>query len=183
MVRLGRSHGIETTALVSPMDEPLGHAVGNALEVDEARAVLRGEGPDDVRGLALEAAAVLVGDRCRAERALDTGEAFEAFRRWVGAQGGHPDAPLDPAPVVVEAPAPRAATVRRCHAYRVGELAMELGAGRRVKGAGIDHAVGVVVHRKAGDAVEAGEPLATVHAREPFDPARAVACFSFEGDA
>ena len=60
---------------------------------------------------------------------------------------------------------------------------MELGAGRRVKGAGIDHAVGVVVHRKAGDQVEAGEPLATVHAREPVDPALAVACFSFEDDA
>jgi pyrimidine-nucleoside phosphorylase len=183
MVRLGRALGIETTALGSPMDAPLGHAVGNALEVAEAVAVLRGEGPDDVRELALEAAGILAGDSAAADRALGSGEAHETFRRWVAAQGGHPDAPLDPAPVVVDAPAPRAATVRRCHAYRVGELAMELGAGRRVRGAGIDHAVGVVVHRKAGEVVEAGEPLATIHAREAVDPARAVACFSFEDDA
>ncbi|MFI5048644.1 MAG: thymidine phosphorylase [Gaiellales bacterium] len=183
MVRLGRSHGIETTALVSPMDEPLGFAVGNALEVEEARAVLRGGGPHDVRELAIVAAGILTGDRVRAEGALGSGAAHEVFDRWVAAQGGHPDAPLDAAPVVVEAPAPRATTVRRCHAYRIGELAMELGAGRRVKGAGIDHAVGVVVHHKSGDQVEAGEPLATVHAREPVDPALAVACFSFEDDA
>jgi pyrimidine-nucleoside phosphorylase len=183
MVRLGRSHGIETTALVSPMDEPMGHAVGNALEVEEARDVLRGGGPHDVREVALEAAAVLTGDRAQAERALASGDAYEAFRRWVEAQGGHPDAPPDPAPIVVEALAPRAVTVRRCHAYRIGELAMELGAGRRSKGAVIDHAVGIVVHRKAGDAVGAGEPLATIHAREPVDPDRAVACFSFEDDA
>ena len=119
------------------------------------------------------AAGILTGDRVRAEGALGSGAAHEVFDRWVAAQGGHPDAPLDAAPVVVEAPAPRATTVRRCHAYRIGELAMELGAGRRVKGAGIDHAVGVVVHHKSGDQVEAGEPLATVHAREPVDPALA----------
>jgi pyrimidine-nucleoside phosphorylase len=182
MVRLGDSHGIETTALVSPMDEPLGQAVGNALEVEEAVATLRGGGPSDLRSLAVEEAAVLTGDRGAVERALDDGSAYEAYRRWLHAQGGDPDATLPQAPLVVDVPAPRATTVRRCHAYRVADLAMRLGAGRQVKGAEVDHAVGLVVHRKAGDRVDAGDLLATVHSRGPVKDEFVVGCFSFEDD-
>ena len=182
MERLGRTHGIETTALVSPMDEPLGHAVGNALEIEEAVATLRGDGPGDVTALALESSGILVGDEGRVREALRSGAGYEAYRTWIAAQGGDPDAPLPRAPVVATVAAPRAGTVRRCHARRVAELTLELGAGRAVKGGPVDHAVGVVVHRKAGDAVAAGEPLATVHAREPVADERVVACFSFEED-
>ncbi|HVG67319.1 MAG TPA: thymidine phosphorylase [Gaiellales bacterium] len=183
MARLGDSHGIETTALVSAMDEPLGHAVGNALEVAEAVETLRGGGPPDLRALAVEEAAVLTGDRGAVELALDDGSAYETYRSWVRAQGGDPDAPLPCAPLVVDVRAPRATTVRRCHAYRVADLAMRLGAGRQVKGAEVDHAVGLVVHRKAGDRVDVGDVLATVHSRGPVKERFVVGCFSFEDDA
>ena len=183
MARLGDSHGIETTALVSAMDEPLGHAVGNALEVAEAVETLRGGGPPDLRALAVEEAAVLTGDRGAVELALDDGSAYETYRSWVRAQGGDVDAPLPSAPLVVDVRAPRATTVRRCHAYRVADLAMRLGAGRQVKGAEVDHAVGLVVHRKAGDQVDAGDVLATVHSRGPVEERFVVGCFSFEDDA
>jgi thymidine phosphorylase len=182
MVRLGSRHGIEATALVSPMNEPLGRAVGNALEVDEAVASLSGDGPADLRALALEAAGWLVGDETRAQRALDSGEALETYRRWIRAQGGDPDAPLPAAPVVQEVAAPAAGTVT-CSALAIGQLAVRLGAGRVSKGAPIDHTVGVVVHRKSGERVEAGEPLATVYAREPVDPAGVLACFDLVADA
>ena len=185
MARLGRSHGIETTALVSAMDEPLGHAVGNALEVAEAMETLRGGGPADLRASwRVEAAAVLTGDRGAVELALEDGSAHEAYRQLGAAQGGDPDAPLPRAPLVVDVRAPRATTVRRCHAYRVADLAMRLGAGRRVKGAEVDHAVGLVVHRKAGDRSTPATLLATVHSRRARRrSAFVVGCFSFEDDA
>ncbi|MGZ4431819.1 MAG: thymidine phosphorylase [Gaiellales bacterium] len=183
MVRLGASHGIEASALLSRMDEPLGRAVGNALEVEEAVAALRGEGPEDLVELCLSAAAPLVGGREAAETALRSGEAHAAYRRWIRAQGGDPDAPLPRAPLIVEVPAPRSGVVVRCHARPVGEAAMALGAGRAVRDAPIDHAVGIVVNRKAGERVQAGESLATVHARDAVDEARVAACFEIgEGE-
>jgi pyrimidine-nucleoside phosphorylase len=177
MVDAGRRHGIETTAMLSGMEEPLGSAVGNAVEVREAMATLRGEGPADLRELCLHAAGVLVGDRARAENALASGDAYECCERWIAAQGGDPDAPLPEAPVIQEVPAPRGGVVQRCHALAVGRAAARLGAGRARKDDRVDHAVGVVVHRKRGDAVERGEPLATVHARGEFDAHEVAACF------
>jgi len=183
MVRLGAAHGIEARALISPMDEPLGRAVGNALEVQEAVDTLAGDGPPDLRSLALEAAGWLVGDAGRVERALDSGEALDTYGRWIREQGGDPSAPLPQAPVVQEVPAPASGVVTRCSALCIGELAMRLGAGRATKGAPVDHAVGVVVHRRSGERVEAGQPLATLHARSRMDPAEALACFDVARDA
>jgi pyrimidine-nucleoside phosphorylase len=177
MVGLGAAHGIEASALLTRMDEPLGRAVGNALEVEEAVETLRGEGPADLVELCLSAAAPLVGGREAAEAALRSGEAHATYRRWIQAQGGDPDAPLPRAPLMADVPAPRSGVVVRCHARAVGEAAMALGAGRAVKDAPIDHAVGIVVNRKVGDPVRAGESLATVHARGAFDEARVAACF------
>ncbi|MDX6534561.1 MAG: pyrimidine-nucleoside phosphorylase [Gaiellales bacterium] len=177
MVRLGAEHGTRATAMLSGMDEPLGRAVGNALEVEEAVATLRGEGPADLRELCLHAAGVLLGDRPAAERALASGAAYEAYERWIRAQRGDPDAPLPKAPAVVDVPAQRSGIVQHCHALAVGRAAMRLGAGRVAKGDPIDHAVGIVVHAKRGDPVEAGQPLATVHARAEFDQAQIEACF------
>jgi pyrimidine-nucleoside phosphorylase len=177
MLELGRAHGIEGTAMLSSMDEPLGCAVGNALEVEEAVATLRGEGPPDFTELCVRAAALLVGDRDAVEQAIASGAATEKFTSWVAAQGGDPEAPLPRAPAQVDVPAPRSGVVQRCRALGIGETAMRLGAGRRAKGEEIDHAVGIVVHRKRGDAVAAGEALATVHARGDVDVAEVAACF------
>ena len=177
MLRLGAAAGLATTCVLSRMDEPLGRAVGNAVEVAEAEAALRGGGPEDLVELSLAVAGAMTGDPAAAETALHSGAAHAAFRRWVAAQGGDADAELPAAPVVQDVPAPRAGWVRRCHARAVGEAAMALGAGRSRKEDDVDLAVGIVCHRKAGDRVQAGEPLATVHARGPFDAGGVARCF------
>jgi pyrimidine-nucleoside phosphorylase len=182
MVRLGRGHDIDTRALLSNMSEPLGAAVGDALEVAEAVDTLRGHGPADITELCVHQAVVLAGDESVVRRALDSGAAYERYQRWVAAQGGDPEAPLPQAPLVVEVPAPRSGVVQRCHARGVGEQVMRLGAGRATKEDVVDHAVGILVHRKRGDRVEAGEPLATVHARGETDLDAVAACFEI-GDA
>ena len=182
MRRLGELAGLPTTCVLTGMEEPLGCAVGNALEVREAIDTLRGEGPADLTELCLHAAGLLTGDRARAEKALASGEAQACFRRWVSAQGGDPDAELPAAPAVVDVPAPRSGVVARCHALGIGNAAMRLGAGRARKEDAVDHAVGIVVHAKAGDRVQAGQPLATVHARGEADLDGVAACFEI-GDA
>jgi len=182
MVRLGRDHDIDTRALLSNMSEPLGVAVGDALEVAEAVDTLRGHGPADITELCVHQATVLAGDEAVVRRALDSGSAYERYQRWVAAQGGDPEAPLPRAPLVIEVPAPRSGVVQRCHARSIGEQVMRLGAGRATKEDSVDHAVGVLVHRKRGDHVEAGEPLATVHARGEADLDAVAACFEI-GDA
>jgi pyrimidine-nucleoside phosphorylase len=183
MIELGTAAGLPTTCMLTRMDEPLGRAVGNALEVAEAVAALCGHGPADLVDLCVTAAAIMTGDRAAVERALASGAAHETYRRWIAAQGGDPDAPLPAAPTVVAVPAPRDGYVRSCHALALGEVAMRLGAGRARKEDVVDHAVGVVVDAKAGERVRRGEPLATVHARSPgdVDAAAVAACFDVGG--
>jgi pyrimidine-nucleoside phosphorylase len=179
MIELGAAAGLPTTCMLTRMDEPLGRAVGNALEVAEAVDALQGRGPADLMALCVDAAAIMTGDRGAVERALRSGAAYETYRRWIAAQGGDPDAPLPPAPTVVAVPAPRDGVVRSCHALRLGEAAMRLGAGRARKEDAVDHAVGIVVAAKAGERVERGGPLATVHARSAgeVDATAVAACF------
>jgi len=176
MLDLGRLSGREVVCLLTDMDQPLGRAVGNALEIREAIATLRGEGPPDFVELVLAAVTRLlaVSDlrideaeaRRRAEQALDDGSALAAYERWIRAQGGEPDEEVLPsAPVVHELEAPRDGFVAALEAVRVGEAALHLGAGRQTKGDRIDHAVGIVCLRKRGDRVSAGEPLAEIHAQ------------------
>jgi pyrimidine-nucleoside phosphorylase len=159
------------------MDQPLGRAVGNALEIREARATLVGEGPDDFTELVLTASAHLLAlsdlgidedeGRTRAETAVRDGSALERFERWVRAQGGDPSEDVLPRAAVVQTvEAPGSGYVRRLRALPVGIAALELGAGRARKDDAIDHAVGVVCLRKRGDAVERGEPLAEIHSRD-----------------
>ena len=177
-VRAGRPTVCELTA----MDSPLGAAVGNALEVAESCEMLAGGGPADFRELVLGSAArmavlsdlgvELEAGRRLAEEAIASGAALRALERLVEAQGGDPrlaERPwdvLEAAPVVLAVPAPRGGAVARCGALAIGRAAMRLGAGRERKEDPIDHAVGVVVHAKPGDEVEAGDPLAHVHARD-----------------
>jgi pyrimidine-nucleoside phosphorylase len=177
MLALGERAGRRVVCLLTDMDQPLGRAVGNALEVREARACICGEGPPDLAELALDASAHLLAlsdlgvdrreGRRLAEQAVEDGSALAAYERWVRAQGGDPDESVLPrAPLVREVLAPRAGYVRQLAALRVGVAALHLGAGRGEKEAPIDHAVGVVCLKKRGDAVAEGEPLAELHARD-----------------
>ena len=177
MLALGERAGREVVCVLTDMDQPLGRAVGNALEVREAVATVRGEGPPDLAELVLDASAHLLAlsdlgvDRAearrRAEQAVDDGSAFASYERWVRAQGGDPDEHVLPkAPFVRELFAARGGYVQRLAALPVGMAALHLGAGRGEKDAPIDHAVGVVCLKKRGDAVEEGEALAEIHARD-----------------
>jgi pyrimidine-nucleoside phosphorylase len=176
MLALGERAGRRVVCVLTDMDQPLGRAVGNALEVREARACICGEGPSDLAELVLDASAHLLAlsdldvDRSEArrlaEQAVADGSALAAYERWVGAQGGDPDeSALPRAPVVREVVAPHAGYVRQLAALPVGVAALHLGAGRGEKDAPIDHTVGVVCLKKRGDAVAEGEPLAELHAR------------------
>ena len=175
MLDLGARAGRDVVCLLTDMDQPLGNAVGNALELREAIATLRGEGPPDCTELVLTACSSLLAlsdlgideaeGRQRAEAAMHDGSAVAAYERWIRAQGGDPsEEALPQAPVVVQVEAPGAGYVTRLGAIQIGLAALHLGAGRKTKEDSIDHSVGVVCLRKRGDEVRAGEPLAEVHA-------------------
>ena len=176
MLELGRRADRRVVCELTDMDQPLGQAVGNALEIREAVATLRGDGPADLAELSIESAAHLVAlcdgveppeARTRVEAVLRDGSALEAYDRWVRAQGGDPDeGALPRAPVVREIRAPQDGAVARLGALAVGMASVHLGAGRAVKDAPIDHGVGIVCRAKRGDAVAAGEALAEVHAQD-----------------
>jgi pyrimidine-nucleoside phosphorylase len=177
MRALGEQAGMDVVCVLTDMDQPLGRAVGNALEVREAWETVSGGGPEDTRELVVDAAAQLLAlsdlgidedeGRRRAEAALAHGTALATYDRWVRAQGGDPDpARLPVAPVVHQVAAPASGYVHELGAREVAVTAMELGAGREVAGEPIDHAVGVVCLRKRGEPVAAGEPLAEIHARD-----------------
>jgi pyrimidine-nucleoside phosphorylase len=186
MIDLGRRAGREVTCLLTDMDQPLGHAVGNALEVREALATLHGQGPPDFQELVLDAVARLLAlsdlgldeaeGRRRAEAAIADGSAVAAYERWIRAQGGDPDEGALPAsPVVREIPSPRSGYVAEVGAVAIGLAALRLGAGRRTKDDEIDHAVGVRCLRKRGEAVAPGDALAEIHARDKHSADAAVA--------
>jgi pyrimidine-nucleoside phosphorylase len=176
MLELGRLAGRKVVCELTDMDQPLGHAVGNALEIREGVATLRGQGPPDLAELAVASAAHLVAliddvgeteARSRAETALGDGSATDAYERWIRAQGGDAsEEALPQAPVVHPVTAQRDGYVGRLRALAVGTAAMHLGAGRVVKDDVIDHAVGVVCLRKRGDRVSVGDTLAEVHAQD-----------------
>jgi pyrimidine-nucleoside phosphorylase len=185
MLELGTRAGRDVVCLLTDMDQPLGNAVGNALELREAIATLRGEGPADFTELILTACSRLLAlsdlgvdeaeGRRRAEATLADGTAVAAYERWIRAQGGDPSEELLPrAAVTAQVEAPRAGFVMRLGAIAIGSAALHLGAGRRTKEDTIDHAVGIVCRRKRGDEVAAGELLAEVHAQSEASAAEAV---------
>jgi thymidine phosphorylase len=167
MVGLGRSHGVETVAHLTPMSTPLGAAVGNALEVTESLEVLSGAGPRDVRDLTLDLARLmleLVGiDGDPAER-LDDGSALTSYRRMVAAQGGDPDAPMPVAALRHEVLAPRSGVVRRVDALAVGVTAWRLGAGRARKEDPVSATAGVRCLVREDEHVDESQPLFELHA-------------------
>ena len=173
---------------MSPQDDAGDTGFLDVLSTDGTpiRVWVRGEGPPDFTELVLASCAHLLAlsdldidhdeGRRRAEAAVGDGSALLAYERWIRAQGGDPDvAALESAPVVREVAAPRAGVVVRAGAIAVGRAALHLGAGRRTKDDDIDHAVGVVCLAKRGDRVDAGQPLAEIHARDDSSAEGAVA--------
>lgn len=190
MMEIGEASGRRVTALLTPMDEPLGRAVGNALEVAEALETLRGDGPRDLADLSLllagemlylagRAASTFEG-REMAQRAMASGQGLEWMERLIALQGGDPRVVESPgllgrAPVVAPLPAPRSGSVTALDAWWVAQAVLTLGAGRATKEDRIDPLVGVRLLAKQGDTVEKGEPLAEVHARDDARTKRAMA--------
>lgn len=181
MVAIGKDAGRETVALISDMNQPLGHAVGNALEVREAIETLHGGGPDDFWGHCVEVAGhmlLLAGkaDSLDAAYELATavredGSAFHKFRQMVAAQGGDVAQVDDPATLPLaelceEIHAPRGGWIAAMNTRQIGWAAVQLGGGRQVKTDKIDHAVGFVLPVKVGDKVAAGDVLGTIHAND-----------------
>lgn len=179
MMDIGRLAGRETIALLSDMNQPLGHAVGNSLEVVEAIEALKGGGPRDFREHCLHVCShlLVIGKRAKylddgraqAEKAMANGSAFEKFRALVKAQGGDVSYVDEPskfprAKYVEVVESPMDGNLSQVQARSVGEASVILGGGRAKKSDSIDHAVGIVVHHKVGDKVQKGEPLFTIHA-------------------
>ena len=177
MVAVGRGAGVETHALLKPMDQPLGHTVGNALEVAECVEVLRGGGPQDLVELTLDLAVKLVvTSRDDLRKRLRDGSAWRKFVAMVLAQGGDASAlekmrEVHRAPIVTDVLASADGTLVKLDALQVGRLCVELGAGRTKVGDAVDFAVGVECLRKEGDRVVAGEPVLRIHSRKPVDAA------------
>ena len=200
LVDVTRGLGRASTALVTDMNQPLGRACGNALEVAESIETLRGGGPADVRELTLELAAWMLvrsgaeveaeAARRRAARGLDQGDAWRTFVELVRAQGGdvgaveHPDR-LPRAPLVRTLATPRAGVLAAVDTFELGETLVSIGAGRRSKESPVDPRVGIVVRARIGDVLEAGAPLADLHLAEerPDAVTRATRCFQIAGEA
>jgi pyrimidine-nucleoside phosphorylase len=178
MVAIGVAHGLAVTCELTDMDQPLGRAVGNGLEVVEAIETLRGRGPEDLTRLTRVAGAEMLvrGRKARdskaalaaIDRALSDGSGLAKLRELVVAQGGDGRAVDEPsrlprAPRVERLVAPRTAFVAAVGADRIGMASVRLGAGREKKGDPIDLRTGVVLHAKVGDRVERGQPYAEVH--------------------
>lgn len=181
MVIIGRANGRRTAAVITNMDIPLGYNIGNALEVREAIEVLRGGGPDDLREVCLTLAAKMAelslgvdsreGMRLVRE-ALDSGAAYRKFCEWIARQGGDAEYARDPSlfgesRYVHEVKARSGGYMLSMNAERIGVAAMILGAGRESKDSVIDFLAGVVLARKPGDKVEAGDTLAVLHTDKP----------------
>jgi pyrimidine-nucleoside phosphorylase len=181
MIRLGADHGCPVVALVTAMDRPLGRACGNALEVEEAIATLKGEGPADLLDLCFALGAemlVLAGvsddvdaARVELEKAIVSGRAAERFQQIIAAQGGNASVVDDPAvlPQAAECElftAPRRGFIARVEPRTIGRGIIEMGGGRTRVEDTTDPGVGFVITARPGDWVEPGEPLATIFARD-----------------
>ena len=179
MVSIGKLAGKNVSAVISDMDQPLGNAVGNALEVREAIDTLRGHGPEDLEELVLTLGSLMTVKAGKAENTeqaramlkenLENGEAFRVFREFIRAQGGNPDEAEHPellpaAAYQKEILSDRTGYIRDIHTEEIGKICTFLGGGRETKESEIDLAVGLVLRRKKGAYVQKGEPLAVIHA-------------------
>ncbi len=178
MVNIGNNVGRKTMAVISDMSQPLGYAIGNALEVKEAIDTLKGEGPEDLTELCLTLGSYMVYLADKAEsleearqmlqEVIDNGKALKAFETFLTSQGGdgsvvHDPSRLPKAAYQIELPAKESGFLKEIVADEIGTAAMKLGAGRATKESEIDLAVGIMLHKKIGDEVNAGDALLTIH--------------------
>jgi pyrimidine-nucleoside phosphorylase len=190
MVETGERIGKEMVALITDMNQPLGHMVGNALEVKECIEILHGRGPQDLRDLCIESAAWMfyLGGACEtvaqgkelSEQIITSGKAFDRFRQMVELQGGDVASIDDPSRLPeakhrVEVPSRQTGYVASIMCEQVGTACVILGGGRERKEDSVDPSVGIVVHKKIGDEVSAGESLCTIHCHSDAQAARAKA--------
>src|SRR5690625_896125 len=181
MVKIGNKNGRKTVAIITNMDQPLGNAIGNALEIKEAIETLKGEGPEDLTELCLTLGSHMVVLANKAENTTDArqmleenlhnGKATQMLKTFIESQDGlidvvdHPNL-LPQAKFKKDVLAKQSGFVNHLHAENIGKVAMVLGAGRQTKESVIDLAVGVVVHKKLGDFVEMNEPIFTIYAND-----------------
>jgi pyrimidine-nucleoside phosphorylase len=178
MVETGERMGKQVVALITDMDQPLGCMIGNALEVVEVVDILRGEGPEDLRQLCLELAgwmlhlggvsATVAEGKEQSAKLIASGKAFDRFRKMVELQGGDPRAIDDPKKLpqahhATVLSSPKNGYLASLQCEQVGTACVILGGGRERKEDAVDPAVGIVLHKKVGDAVATGEPLATIY--------------------
>ncbi|MCM1992761.1 pyrimidine-nucleoside phosphorylase [Oceanirhabdus seepicola] len=189
MVSIGKGVGRNTVAIISDMDQPLGKAIGNALEVKEAIETLKGNGPSDLLELCLTLGSnmvVLAGGAKDADEArekllgtIESGEALKALKAFVKAQGGDEtmvddQSKLPGAEFIVEVKAPKAGYISKINAQNIGIVAMELGAGRATKEDVIDLGVGIMMEKKRGAKLEEGDVIAYIHANDKTKAERAI---------
>ncbi len=188
MVETGERMGKQVVALITDMDQPLGKMIGNALEVVEVIDVLKGQGPDDLRELCLELAGwmlhlggvskTIAEGKQQSAQLISSGRAFERFRRMVELHGGDPRAIDDPRKLpqtkrTMQVLSAKAGHVVSMQCEQIGTACVILGGGRERKEDSVDPAVGIVLHKKVGDRIAAGEPLATIHYNEDSRAERA----------
>jgi pyrimidine-nucleoside phosphorylase len=177
MVRIGNMCGRRCAALITNMDIPLGYSIGNILEVKEAIATLKGDGPDDLTEISVQLAALMTHFAlgitkdealAAARQSIKDGSALLKFKEWINAQGGNPSLIDDPSlfpssAETYEVKAKEEGYVTEMNAEAIGIAAMALGAGRRTKDDPIDYTAGIILKKKYGDIVKCGETLAVFH--------------------
>jgi len=178
MVETGERMGKQMVALITDMDQPLGNVIGNALEVVEVIDILRGKGPEDLRQLCVELAAWMLylggaaknvsAGKTLSEKLIDSGQALERFQQMVELQGGDPRAIDDPKKLpqsqhTATITSKKSGYIASLQCEQIGTACVILGGGREKKEDSVDPSVGIVLHKKVGDAVSAGEPFATIH--------------------
>lgn len=175
MIAVGKEMGVDVSAVLNPMHEPLGRAVGNSLEVIESLETLEGGGPADLREIVLNLAEKIAGvSRAELEKHLDDGSARRRFSQLVAAQGGNPEdlhrlGEIHQAPVIRDVIASAGGVVSQVDAGLVGQAALQLGAGRAKAGDGVDFAVGFDRIVKIGETIHAGQAVCRIHARTAVD--------------
>ncbi len=196
MVEIGKLCGRRVAALITSMDTPLGHAVGNILEVKEAIATLKGNGPADFTEVCLALASNIVHlalgitpeeARERAQKVISDGSAYNKFVEWIGAQGGDQSLALDPekfpkAKYVYEIKAPCDGYIVHTDAEKIGLASVALGAGRATKDSVIDYSAGIILEKKTGSAVKVGDVVARLYANDEsfFTEAARIMCDGVE---